>query len=244
LKDAADRIERVQGLLDRAQPQQERVTLRAAQAAAVMPLIGPLLDAFEYISKDAKRILLEDDPDLCRSLDRINQAMEQAEAQPQQEAPAYKDCAPHLSVGDSAFESWFANKDMAGLGTKQLARDAYAAGMGDPLVAQPQQRGELPIADDARELSKWLNEEVAAPINRQALARVLASVQQPQQRGELPTREDFERVIGGPPYERSIARWPDDHTKAAWPGNYKDVIVDLAWCVFQDLAASQKGGEA
>ena len=38
-------------------------------------------------------------------------------------------------VGDSGFESWFSEKNMAGLGTKQLARDAYAAGMSDPLAA-------------------------------------------------------------------------------------------------------------
>ena len=34
-------------------------------------------------------------------------------------------------------------------------------------------------SEDVRELSKWLNEETSAPINRQALARVLAVAQQP-----------------------------------------------------------------
>lgn len=33
--------------------------------------------------------------------------------------------------GDSHFESWFSTKDMAALGTKQLCRDAYAAGMAE-----------------------------------------------------------------------------------------------------------------
>lgn len=50
-------------------------------------------------------------------------------------SPAYKDSTPHLSVGDSSFESWYEQKCASGwIGQKQLARDAYAAGMGDPLV--------------------------------------------------------------------------------------------------------------
>ena len=62
-----------------------------------------------------------------------------AAAQPQQ-----------ATVGDSHFEAWFAQKDMAHLGTKQLARDAYAAGMAE--AAQPQQAAQ-PVAwryEDAR----------------------------------------------------------------------------------------------
>jgi hypothetical protein len=43
--------------------------------------------------------------------------------------------APSVHVGDSRFERWFAEKQMAGVGTKQLCRDAYAAGIGDPLAA-------------------------------------------------------------------------------------------------------------
>lgn len=46
----------------------------------------------------------------------------------------YVDSTPKLSVGDSAFESWFQAHPKACTGDKQLARDAYAAGMGDPLV--------------------------------------------------------------------------------------------------------------
>lgn len=45
-----------------------------------------------------------------------------------------------LSVGDSSFESWYASYVKEGTkGLKQHCRDAYAAGMGDPLVtyAQP-----------------------------------------------------------------------------------------------------------
>lgn len=54
-------------------------------------------------------------------------------AAPSQEP--YKDSTPHLSVGESSFESWFSAYNPANKGDKQRARDAYAAGMADPLVA-------------------------------------------------------------------------------------------------------------
>lgn len=46
----------------------------------------------------------------------------------------YKDSTPGLHVGDSAFEDWYASRPGAELTGKAAARDAYAAGMGDPLV--------------------------------------------------------------------------------------------------------------
>ena len=51
----------------------------------------------------------------------------------------YTDSTPELTVGESSFESWYANYERQGI-SKQVARDAYAAGMGDPLVtyAHPQ----------------------------------------------------------------------------------------------------------
>ena len=42
-------------------------------------------------------------------------------------------------IGDSKFESWYAWHPKAVGGDKQLARDAYAAGMGDP-PAQPERK--------------------------------------------------------------------------------------------------------
>jgi hypothetical protein len=42
-------------------------------------------------------------------------------------------------------------------------------------------------------------------------------------------REAFEKWITAPPYEREIARWPQDETKYAWPGQYQDIAVQLAW---------------
>ncbi|MDQ0082872.1 hypothetical protein J2W35_003231 [Variovorax boronicumulans] len=58
-----------------------------------------------------------------------------------QPAAKYSDSTPRLHVGDSAFEDWYQNYLPNSVGHKQIARDAYAAGMGDPLVmartAQP-----------------------------------------------------------------------------------------------------------
>lgn len=47
---------------------------------------------------------------------------------------AYKDSTPRLHVGNSSFEDWYQAHPKACTGDKQLARDSYAAGMGDPLV--------------------------------------------------------------------------------------------------------------
>lgn len=46
-----------------------------------------------------------------------------------------------LSVGDSHFEEWYQSYERQGI-SKQVARDAYAAGMGDPLVAIAQPESE------------------------------------------------------------------------------------------------------
>ena len=51
-----------------------------------------------------------------------------------QAAPTYKDSTPELHIGDSAFESWYSSYSPAHKSDKQRAGDAYAAGMGDPLV--------------------------------------------------------------------------------------------------------------
>lgn len=60
-----------------------------------------------------------------------------------------------LHVGDSRFESWYSNYSSATLvaGTKQVARDAYAAGMSDPLVT-PVCAPALP--DVVKAMAKWL----------------------------------------------------------------------------------------
>lgn len=50
--------------------------LRKAQSDSVMPLIGPLLDAWDGMMNDAKDSLREESPTLCECLDKITAAME------------------------------------------------------------------------------------------------------------------------------------------------------------------------
>jgi len=56
-------------------------------------------------------------------------------------------------------------------------------------------------------------------------------------------REAFEKAISDSPYEKSIARFSEE---SAWPGNYRDIAVDLAWCMWQARAvlAAQPKAEA
>ena len=49
--------------------------LRAEQTKAVMPLIGPLLDAWELLDNGTKGDLEIDAPNLCAALDRIATAV-------------------------------------------------------------------------------------------------------------------------------------------------------------------------
>ena len=42
-------------------------------------------------------------------------------------------------------------------------------------------------------------------------------------------RMDFEAWISSPPYERNIYRWSNDETRHAWPGQYADYVVEIAW---------------
>ena len=64
----------------------ERDQLRCAQADAVMPLIGPLLDAWE----NADREVISQEPELSRQLKAINNAMEGA--QPATPEPVEAQC--------------------------------------------------------------------------------------------------------------------------------------------------------
>lgn len=53
-------------------------------------------------------------------------------------------------------------------------------------------------------------------------------------------REDFEAAISGPPCERDVRRFHDDPDRAAWPGNYRDIAVDLAWCMWQEAIKRER----
>jgi hypothetical protein len=61
---------------------------------------------------------------------------------------------------------------------------------------------------------------------------------------EAQERIAFEAEIGGPPFEKSVDRYPDDHQRFAWPGNYRDIEVDLAWNIWRARAAVRSGKQA
>ena len=61
----------------------EREQLRHAQAAVVMPMIGPLLDAWENSDRD----VMSQEPELSKQLKNINSAMEDADTHPAPSAP-------------------------------------------------------------------------------------------------------------------------------------------------------------
>jgi hypothetical protein len=54
----------------------DRQALRVVQTKKVMPLIGPLLDAWEAVPNDSKDAMREGEPALCDYLDKINAAIE------------------------------------------------------------------------------------------------------------------------------------------------------------------------
>lgn len=96
----------------------------------------------------------------------------------QKAEPVYKDSTPHLHVGDSAFEAWFQAQPFATqAGIKQISRDSYAAGMGDPLVvAAPQQQAE-PVCPDCK--AAVLYECVACSSNNYPPQQQAEPVQEP-----------------------------------------------------------------
>lgn len=56
----------------------------------------------------------------------------------------------------------------------------------------------------------------------------VAAVGSPVDRMVRP-RAAFEAWISAPPYEREVERFGDG---SAWPGNYRELDVDLAWCAW------------
>lgn len=53
-------------------------------------------------------------------------------------------------------------------------------------------------------------------------------------------RETFERWISSPPYERLLGKVPKDEARYAWPGQYVDIEVQLAWEAWQEALNSTK----
>jgi hypothetical protein len=54
----------------------ERENLRSKQTRAVMPLVGPLLDAWEGLPNDLRSSIQDESVDLCEAIDAIRDAME------------------------------------------------------------------------------------------------------------------------------------------------------------------------
>lgn len=46
---------------------------------------------------------------------------------------------------------------------------------------------------------------------------------------EAAKRQRFEAWIGAPPYEKDLDRFPARPEGYAWPGQYRDLTVQLAW---------------
>ncbi|WP_228897782.1 hypothetical protein [Acidovorax sp. Leaf73] len=84
-------------------------------------------------------------------------------------AGAYKDSTPGLHVGDSSFESWYSGYKLDPTSIKQIARDAYAAGMGDPLVMSASTAQAAPaagaVAGPSETLAEWVLHATPAEFN-------------------------------------------------------------------------------
>jgi hypothetical protein len=50
-------------------------------------------------------------------------------------------------------------------------------------------------------------------------------------------RKAFEAWISAPPFEQNVRRYGNDPQTAAWPGNYREYNVQLAWCAWEARAA-------
>ncbi len=54
----------------------------------------------------------------------------------------------------------------------------------------------------------------------------------------LVSRRSFEAWISAPPYEHEVLRYPEDETKYAWQGQYRNIAVQLAWEAWCESANS------
>jgi hypothetical protein len=108
---------------------------------------------------------------------------------------AYKDSTPALHVGNSAFEDWFQAHPRAceGNDIKQMARDAYAAGMGDPLVTYANPHPKTAAEPNA---VQWRVALVISSANPGKLVPWLATSTEDQRHVE--THRDFVRWLSPP----------------------------------------------
>jgi hypothetical protein len=70
---------------------------------------------------------------------------------------------------------------------------------------------------------------------RRIIAELLEEVKKnTEQTGK--TRKAFEAWISAPPYERDVVRFIEHDAASAWPGQYMDYEVELAWEAWQEGA--------
>ena len=91
-----------------------------------------ILDYFDSLPENPDPLILD-----SRPIKAMRALLATATGLP---AQAYQDSTPQLHVGESSFEGWYAGYVKEGtVSLKQNCRDAYAAGMGDPLVVSAPQ---------------------------------------------------------------------------------------------------------
>lgn len=105
-------------------------------------------------------------------------ALEWIENPPAAVPASYKDSTPQLKIGDSSFESWYEQYAARLTGNpKQTARDAYAAGMGDPLVTAASAEQDEREARPLTQFVTYLNEHcIGQTITEESLTDWLLDV--------------------------------------------------------------------
>ena len=77
-------------------------------------------------------------------------------------------------------------------------------------------------------------------LTTEEIRSVVEALERGEQVADKESRRAFEAWVSAPPYEREIKRFYDDARKSAWPGNYRDIAVQLAWEAWQQGERSKE----
>lgn len=69
---------------------------------------------------------------------------------------------------------------------------------------------------------------------------IAAGIQKNNEGSVIDSRTQFEQWISNAPFEREIKRWPADSAAYAWPGQYQDIAVEVAWEAWQQSAETSQ----
>ena len=157
----------LRGCLDHPDAADAITGIEAAIAQPVQPTMAKILHLVQVLENSAAIDGRENHPS-----NRTEQAYEQVvfalrEALAQPVRPT--DSTPKLHVGNSSFEEWYQTYPRQGI-SKQIARDAYAAGMGDLLVTYAQSVPASPEPLSNSRIYKLKNEH---PSSALAFARAI-----------------------------------------------------------------------